>query len=135
MREIKFRAWDNRNNTMVYQNGSRTSKDGAVTWYYPIRFPLHSEKKWPTNVELMQYTGLKDKNGKEIYEGDILTYPNDSFGRKYSISWADIYAGFWFAPLPISGMPQYGGHITLANAVVSEVIGNIYENPELLKEG
>ncbi len=108
MREIKFRAWDKAEKTMKYFD-------------YGIfnRIPFGLEDL----SELMQYTGLKDKNGTEIYEGDIVHY----CGGEY-------WYGCW----------EYEGAITIKNMVYDcfmlaehefiEVIENIYENPELLKE-
>jgi uncharacterized phage protein (TIGR01671 family) len=61
MREIKFRAWDSKNKKMIYFDLSDTIA--------------------PSQDHIMQYTGLKDKNGIEIYEGDIILYPN--YSRDY----------------------------------------------------
>jgi len=146
MREIKFRAWDKEtekmwhNNTEYYHNdilNKPYSQNLVLTMNGEIRtcqwyengVTLHDFSRY----EIMQYTGLKDKSGREIYEGDILEHPKDGFGRKYGISWANDYAGFWYAPLPIHGMQQYGGHLIATDVIEAEVIGNIYENPELLE--
>lgn len=70
-----------------------------------------------------QYTGLKDKNEKEIYEGDIIQYDVDEV---FTIVWNNDYACFDFEPRD--------GDDTIADLLVSgcEVIGNIFENPELI---
>lgn len=74
-------------------------------------------------VELMQYTGLKDKNGVEIYEGDIVRHATDE--GVYKIIFED--GGFY-----VKNLFEYD--FQTINEYPLEVIGNIYENPELLKE-
>ena len=85
------------------------------------------------DIELMQYTGIKDKNGKEIYEGDILRYsfPYDRRLRHISpVSYLDTQASFGIKDIYGNEIPLY--RITANNYF--EVVGNIYENPELLEE-
>ena len=81
------------------------------------------------DFELMQFTGLYDKNGKEIYEGDIVSGVNGSIngiGMKFtmSIKWDDHRVGF--------NIPLFKNDYNPTHYY--EVIGNIYENPELLEE-
>ena len=124
MREIKFRAWDKLNKEMfdveiINFQERRVYKDTV------------SYRKFE-DIELMQYTGLKDKNGKEIESGDIL---KTDFDDVYSIKFNNIY-GFcaikedirlWFTE---EGL-EYELRETLSK---TEVIGNIYENKDLLEE-
>ncbi|AUM66427.1 hypothetical protein C0R09_18925 [Brevibacillus laterosporus] len=117
MREIKFRMWDFENQEMI--NGDSL----AFEEYAPIS-QLLSQKG------IMQYTGLKDRNGKEIYEGDILK------GKIYDYSPAKRFIGvleYGYSGFLIKGVKQYKGMIDHPNAIY-EVIGNIYENPELMEE-
>lgn len=89
-------------------------------------------------VDIQQYTGLKDKNGKEIYEGDIVEWPNDEYEDREVIAgegWVKFnpkYHRFdigWMSELDA----EFQGTRELLPRVAPSVIGNIYENPELLK--
>jgi len=124
MREIKFRAWDKINKRMLFSLG-----DTEGTWWYPFGFEMNSKyfqkRSYSYNCILMQYTGLKDKNGKEIYEGDIVRH-KDAPLEICTVIWD---GGGFYARSNIEDM-----FYSLTNKVLIEVIGNIYENPELLKE-
>lgn len=115
MRDIKFRAWDRSENKIkpvCFDVGfDDDEEDNTVPGWRAF--------EWPEIYELMQYTGLKDRNGKKIYEGDIIK--SDVKGIR-EVYWSDDDCG-----LVCDGTSVYrmsGG----------EVIGNIYENPELLEE-
>ena len=129
MREIKFRAWDGRK--MYYLDLYQTpSYDEPVDIVFRDR--EYEEQGWIdshlTEVTsfLMQYTGLKDKNGKEIYEGDILDFVHLYGVRPAPIFWRN--GGFWVAV----NDPGYEDRWIVPDPEECEVIGNIYENPELL---
>ena len=115
-RAIKFRAWhpthfdddDNEVYEMVY--------DLAFEDYEPINDLLNGIDF------LMQYTGIDDVNGRNIYEGDIV---KDTEGDMYCVQWLDGKGLFFLASLEDS---EYDCTMT---QVMAEVIGNIYENPEL----
>ena len=115
MREIKFRAWHPKNGMLDYEHCALA--------------PLGSIGGETSNKDViwMQYTGLKDKNGREIYEGDLVRRqdnPND-LGKIY---WSDYDSRFSVNP-SWCGEPEGGWGPS--NSI--EVIGNVYENPELLK--
>ncbi len=76
----------------------------------------------------MQYTGLKDKNGTEIYEGDVIKVERD--GIIYRVEW--IHGGFGLEPRYNSPFYPRLGNVELREKI--EVIGNIHENPEFLEE-
>ena len=115
-REIKFRAWDEVSEKMLNWNDFLDT-DMKNTFIAPES----------TGLILMQYTGLHDKNGKEIYEGDIVKY-RDSRGQhieKVIFDKGCFYAGMhWGSSTRVA--PK------LINTRITEVIGNIYDNPELL---
>ena len=80
-------------------------------------------------VELMQSTGLKDKNGVEVFQGDIVRCTR---GCPHEVVWLKEYAGMY-----VGGMPAWylsGLNEGYAWTGEEEIIGNIYENPELLEE-
>ncbi len=76
--------------------------------------------------ELMQFTGLLDRNGKEIFEGDVVEM-RDGARNPYTVIWADSFNGFG-----LDGVPG-GLQILLKEYIVDiTIIGNIYENPDLI---
>ena len=129
MRIIKFRGKDIETSEWVY--GDLIQRIG----YMPsIMFPYESNGKIKfaeTAVKretIGQYTGLKDKNGVDIYEGDILAKENER--DKYVIVWNEYYSqfqGMW-RKNPLTAVNIYS-MISLGY----KVIGNIHDNPELLK--
>lgn len=144
MREIKFRVWDKHGKYMRYlgddSHDSIEFFDENRASYYNLQCGDGGASTTEEDCDgygfspLMQYTGLKDKNGKEIYEGDIveakycidgcLYYIEDEYGV---IQWDDKQCAFnlifkdQLAPSPISYYVSF------------EVVGNVYENPELLE--
>lgn len=113
MREIKFRAWDKNNSDMVY---------------FDLAGRIYAECAYLTDIDkdsiIMQYTGLLDKNGEEIYEGDIIEYPINQYPfdtfKKFRelVEWKSDSVSCGFKTLYF---PK------------CEIIGNFYQNPELLE--
>lgn len=126
MREIKFRAWLKEHKTMV--NVAEIDINHQLIYHYGFDdFEGNFENF--NSIELLQYTGLKDKNENEIYEGDIVKLrANHGIGVvKYYDEWGAFVVEYIKSkPLTVLGMSYYEEDI--------EVIGNIYENPELIKE-
>ena len=132
-REIKFRVWDVVNKRILDYADIMTLPMWEV-------FPGTPEQR-PFNV--MQYTGLKDKKGVEIYEGDILEEHTPSASNYSVVKFGeiDISAFYYKSKMctcfyhDFSNFNDNWGEVTLGNNLKNiEVIGNIYENPELLEE-
>lgn len=131
MREIKFRAWWKDAHLM---EEVVTLRDGEISILVPLK-PNSLGQKYEHQVleegqyELMQFTGLTDKNGKEIYEGDIVSDGESSGGR---VEWEPTTAVFTIREGSRYFAFNRGDIGRPTRLTFTEVIGNIYENPELL---
>jgi uncharacterized phage protein (TIGR01671 family) len=118
MREIKFRAWD-----------------GEQMYHHPLvgigvaEWGLYEMLNHPQIWKVMQFTGLHDKNGREIYESDIVRT-----GQSYTSLAQVVYQA------PSFVMKEKPSHKTWYEFILAasenqfcEIVGNIYENPELLR--
>ena len=125
MRDIKFRAWDKVVKDMVPIKTIDFGKDGAecAVDFCDINGDLTGKNpEWV----LMQSTGMKDKNGVEIYEGDVLFHPLQG-RRKVFYPYSETVASYGLRNIDNG----FGSTLQDSHAVW-EVIGNIYESPELL---
>jgi uncharacterized phage protein (TIGR01671 family) len=132
MREIRFRAWNNSGKYFhpLDDDGDYFFRDDGDGLYLEDK---HGKCK---DTVLLQYTGLKDRNGKEIYEGDVMTQANDygityRFGRAGIVSY-ESDCGCFIVSLPGCNKNQHHEFLTCDIAFECKVIGNTYENPELL---
>lgn len=130
MREIKFRAWDKIEKQMCPVT--------RVIFRQPTGYDFINVRiKWNGKIIdqggfigkdntyiLMQYIGAKDKNGVEIYEGDIIRSPA---GKDYWIRWSELTYRFVAEPIPANRLEAQLVSRTISNY---EVVGNIHESPE-----
>lgn len=126
MREIKFRAWDG--NRMVKHSYVHTTPEGWVWLSHEYSSGVRT---------LMQYTGLKDKNKKEVYEKDIVkVLSKNGKSTLYTIVWSEDRASFVGKNFNIYGTEKSDTYFFKGLGWIvgrGEIIGNIYENKDLLK--
>ena len=128
MREIKFRAWV-KEKKAIFEVILIDYVSKKVTYIVERTGHLLNIRHDKFNdVELMQYTELKDKDNKEIYEGDILF---ESFGEKY---YKVIFENGGFRAEFEGDFDEYSFDLIDVVAQGCEIVGNIYENSELIKE-
>ena len=135
-REIKFRAWDGQTMRDVRSIHNVHSQVNVHADLCTVKDDPLSNKavisshytEYNLKLHLMQYTGLKDRNGVEIYEGDVIKYITQYYGNKREhqkvVGWIDDMQDDSFGEPLSMGYRFHGGDI--------EVIGNIYETPDLL---
>lgn len=116
--EIKFRAWNKKDKVMVDVAAMNLGPSGL--WSL-IEDADDAELQLADSYELMQYTGLHDKNGREVYEGDIV---KNEYGKVMEVQYDPRSAAFGVGD-------YYFG--TIGSGKTLEVIGNIFDNPELLE--
>lgn len=132
MRPIKFRAWIPKNKKMFYGRDIDLfhSKEGISGRVKPI-----VSADYDCNVQIMQFTGLKDKNGVEIYEGDIITYYDHILKRNFGlVDYCNITFSYVIRIKAI--ISEFDIPLSILSNNVDHdynysIIGNIYENPEL----
>ncbi len=129
MREIKFRAWDNLSKSWQPWRTPYQVENGAKE-LFTLDETTGNVYFSRGDVVLMQYTGLKDKNGVEIYEGDIIA-PVEPSAKKHNREVRFVDGAFSYS-LDGHLKPNYYSQITQGKANLFKVIGNIHENPELL---
>ena len=140
MREIRFKIWDKTRNKMLTSNCGAflLTQEGNAVFHQNGNNPLEALIE-QIDYEVLMYTGLKDKNGTEIYEGDIIRthenriqkviWHNNGFKLEYKFKRSYRGESYWETRKDIELSETNNKRWGI------KVIGNIYENPELLKEG
>ena len=127
MREIKFRVWDESKKVMLSQVGSWYFNDEYNEIAFHMNDVTFSDHKY---LKLMQYTGLKDRNGKEIYEGDVIEEYDDGLYH-WVVKWDNECACFYLHEQNIGEKFYLDDLVSVVDK--GKVIGNIHEHPHLLK--
>lgn len=142
MREIKFRAWDENSQEMIYEVGITPE---AIPYSIPENAEGCDQFNYFLTCHKMQFTGLKDRNGREIYEGDILKRtvtvvmygsgkPPKDIDEYLEVEFREDYAGFYIGERPLFAYVDNTCDVdTGCRCTKPEVISNIYKNPELLE--
>jgi uncharacterized phage protein (TIGR01671 family) len=133
-RELKFRAWDKYTSKMLEQKG--ISGSNSYISFLDFYYDNSEDRNFGSVINdliLMQFTGIHDKNGKEIFEGDLLQYDGYNFRlinkeKIYQIRYDDNLAQYYAYNLENS----FDTFLVVRAWKESKIIGNIYENPELL---
>ena len=123
----KFRAWDKLNNEMYVVEQINFNRGEFESIGYGITFLRGADK-----VILMQSTGILDKNGKEIFEGDILGIETDEGILNVNIFWDEEHVLFMFESKK-HNEKELLAELVEDNTYPFAILGNIYENPELLE--
>lgn len=128
MRELKFRAWDKKNNRwykteLEYYGFHIWGECTLLTPPHPSDLP---------NLEITQFIGIRDIRGKDIYEHDIIDF--GEFTLKRVVVYEDRSPGFWLCPLTNFIIKDFSALLSADFCRGKRIIGNIYENPELMKE-
>lgn len=150
MREIKFRAWDSEANIMIYSD-HRTRKLYDVYYGFEMNGKGELECRWEGDFtesqvldggildNIMQSTGLQDKNGVEIYEADVVKVSDGGSEEDSYTSVVKNYANEGYPAFDIEAPSSWRYESNILAAIIGgdyetiEIIGNIYENSDLLE--
>lgn len=125
----KFRAWDSAKKEM-FKDTFAITESGQVVVVEQESVASSPDYVFVEHLVIMQSTGLVDKNGKEIFDGDILDYK----GRKALVRWHGSYASFIYRFVDEPHKRNAEWKPLYLAYMKCEIIGNIYDNPELLED-
>lgn len=129
-REIKFRGKRVDSGEWVYGKDLMQHNENSQVW---IKDFDTSESDWKSVIPetLGQFTGLTDKNGKEIYEGDII---RSNCGRLFEVYWSKKDSAFYWEHFVIDKKKRFNKNSVVAGSYEVEVIGSIFDKDNVLKE-
>lgn len=132
---FRFRAWDRDQNDMIDVHEWAIESNGMKIGGYYNDLAYNFDLREIPRFVLMQCTGLKDKNGKPIYEGDILQHPIPWHTTSWGANRFKPHIVIWKQLESIEPSENMIGFDLPEDWQLTEVIGNVYENPELLDGG
>lgn len=145
MRELRFRVWDKVTERYYAVSGLEYDESGELCEIYLVRIEIDESNptanvRKPSDVVLEQYTGIKDKNGREVYEGDVVEqfvcgvkmFKGKPCGKRtiWQVRWNEYECCFELHYLKGS---LFGDSLMNKDDEL-EVIGNVHENPELIED-
>jgi len=136
-REIKFRAWNKKGKRWIY-HGTIETVNGNLYEYFDVDRSVFVKVGNPHHFEVVEYTGLKDKNGEEIYEEDVvkLRWRDNSISKpKWEEGNGEVKVDEKFGTWLIGDYSLLGQEEDddIMESTI-EIIGNVWENPKLLKD-
>ncbi|MFS0996083.1 YopX family protein [Enterococcus gallinarum] len=139
----RFRAWDKEENLWIKVASLVFDEEGEMWYLGPVMDdfnPVYYENELGKTWEIMQSTGLKDKNGVEIFEADVVKVSDGSNEEDSYFSVVKNYADEGYPAFDIEAPSSWNYESNILAAIMGgeyetiEIIGNIYENPELLEQ-
>jgi len=129
MRMLKFRAWNGGNKEFMNGKDIKIFLDGSIAVFENAPLPLDKFKEYYPLIEIIEFSGVVDNNGTEIYEGDIVVVTNWLEGKPWVGHIHNCVVEFLHGKFELK---NHWMHESLSRSDV-KVIGNIFQNPDLLE--